>query len=144
MFTFSQLLSQENLGEVFIDGDINLIFNNFLNTYLRIYNASFPISKREEYIKSNPWITPGIKISGSTKRHLYVKYKESMDQRHKAHYKKYCTKLSSVIRRAKKMYYDTVIQKSTNKIRATWDIVKTLTNSKSNNKNLITKDKKRD
>jgi hypothetical protein len=43
---------------------------------------------------------------------------------------------------AKKMYYDTVIQKSTNKIRATWDIVKTLTNSKSNNKKLITKDKK--
>jgi len=40
------------------------------------------------------------------------------------------------------MYYDTVIQKSTNKIRATWDIVKTLTNSKSNNKKLITKDKK--
>jgi len=40
------------------------------------------------------------------------------------------------------MYYDTVIQKSTNKIRATWDIVKTLTNSKSSNKKLITKDKK--
>jgi len=39
------------------------------------------------------------------------------------------------------MYFDTVIQKSTNKIRATWDIVKTLTNSKSNNKKLITKDK---
>ena len=36
MFTFSQLLSQENWGEVFIDGDINCIFNNFLNTYLRI------------------------------------------------------------------------------------------------------------
>ena len=40
------------------------------------------------------------------------------------------------------MYYDTVIQKSTNKIRATWDIVKTLFNCKYNNKNLITKDKK--
>ena len=34
------------------------------------------------------------------------------------------------------------LQKSTNKIRATWDIVKTLTNSKSSNKKLITKDKK--
>ena len=40
------------------------------------------------------------------------------------------------------MYYDTITQKSSNKIRATWDIAKTLTNSKSNNKNLITKDKK--
>jgi len=70
MFTFSQLLSQENWGEVFIDGDINLIFNNFLDIYLRIYNASFPINKRKEYIKSSPWITPGIKISCSTKRHL--------------------------------------------------------------------------
>jgi len=81
---------------------------------------------RKEYIKSHPWITLGIKISCSTKRHLYVKYRESMDQKHKAHYKKYCTILSSVIRRAKKMNYDKVTQKSTNKIRATWDIVKTL------------------
>jgi Fic family protein len=43
---------------------------------------------------------------------------------------KYCKILSSVIRAAKKMYYDSLIQKSTNKVKTTWDIVKSLTNNK--------------
>ena len=38
--------------------------------------------------------------------------------------------MSSVIRAAKKMYYDSLIQKSTNKVKTTWDIVKSLTNNK--------------
>jgi len=56
------------------------------------------------------------------------------------HYNKYCKILSSVIRAAKKMYYDSLIQKSTNKVKMTWDIVKSLTN----NKTIINKTNTRD
>jgi len=76
MFTFINFLSQESWEEVFIDEDVTLIFNNFLNIYLRIYNASFPIIKRTKFIKPSPWITSGIKISCITKWNLYVRYRD--------------------------------------------------------------------
>jgi hypothetical protein len=38
-------LSYELWDDIFTDSDVDTIFNNFLNTYLRIYNSSFRISK---------------------------------------------------------------------------------------------------
>jgi len=115
MLTFINFLSHESWEEVFIDEDVKLIFNNFLNIYLRNYNASFPIIKRIKLIKPSQWITSGIKISCITKLNLYVRYRDSKDPSHKDHYKKNCKILSTVIRDAKKMYHDSLIQKSTNK-----------------------------
>ena len=77
--TFIDLLSHENWEEVFLDENVNIIFNNFLNIYLRIFNASFPVVKRKEFIRFNPWIMTGIKISCTTKRDLYVRYRNSKD-----------------------------------------------------------------
>jgi len=128
--TFIDLLSHENWEEVFLDENVNIIFNNFLNIYLRNFNACFPVFKRKEFIKFNPWITTGIKISCTTKRSLYVRYRNSKDLNYKVHYKKYSKILSSVIRAAKKLYYESLIQKSTNKVKTTWDIVKSHTNNK--------------
>jgi len=64
---FSELLSYENWEGVFQDMDVNLIFNSFKSTYLRIFYSSFPIGKKFEIIKPKPWITTGIKISCANK-----------------------------------------------------------------------------
>jgi len=63
-----------------------------------------------------------------------------MDPNYKAYYKKYCKILSSVIRAAKKMPFDKLIQKSTNKVKTTWKIVKSLTNNKTTSNNINTRD----
>ena len=39
MLNFITSLSYENWDEVFLEEEVNLIFNNFMNTYLRIFNA---------------------------------------------------------------------------------------------------------
>ena len=39
------LLNNENLEDVFIKKNFNIIFNNFLNTFLRIFYSSFPNKK---------------------------------------------------------------------------------------------------
>ena len=143
MLTFTNLLSYELWDQIFTNQDINLIFNNFLNIYLKIYNASFPVIKRKECIKSNTWITAGIKKSCNNKRYLYMRCRESKELRHKIHYKKYCKVLSAVIRDAKQKYYNTVIQKSNNKTRATWNIVKSITNNTPPNKKPNTVDFKK-
>jgi len=65
-FTF--LSSFENWEDVFLEENVNTIFNNFLNTYLRIFYASFPITKSQNSYKSKPWLTNGIRISCTNKR----------------------------------------------------------------------------
>jgi hypothetical protein len=35
-------LSFELWEEIFLDDEVDKLFNNFLNTYLRIFNSSFP------------------------------------------------------------------------------------------------------
>jgi len=99
---FIDRLSYENWEEVFLEDNVNTIFNNFLNIYLRIFNASFPVVISKESTKSNHWLMTGIRISCTTKRNLYVTYRNSTDPNYKAYYKKYCKILSSVIRAAKK------------------------------------------
>jgi hypothetical protein len=46
---FKFLLSYEIWEDVFTDNNVNIIFNNFINTYLRIFYASFPIKKISIY-----------------------------------------------------------------------------------------------
>jgi len=64
---FKFLFSYENWEDVFLEENANIIFNNFLNTYLRIFYASFPITKSENSYKSKPWLTNGIRISCAKK-----------------------------------------------------------------------------
>jgi hypothetical protein len=65
-FSLSQFavnISHENWDNIFIEEDVNRIFSNFLNTYLRIFNSSFPLHKIYSTLNNKPWITTGIKTS---------------------------------------------------------------------------------
>jgi hypothetical protein len=82
--------------------DVNILFNNFLNTYLRIFYASFPNIKTKNVHNPKPWLTTGIRISCNNKRKLYLTYRESNNPIHKEYYKSYCQILSKVIMLSKK------------------------------------------
>jgi hypothetical protein len=127
-FTF--LLSFESWEDVFLEENVNMIFNNFLNTYLRIFYASFPLTKIQNPFKSRLWLTNGIRISCANKRKLYLMHRNSNDPIHKEYYKKYCKILNMVILAAKKLHYNKLLLKSNNKTKTTWNIVKTITNHK--------------
>jgi hypothetical protein len=65
---FQFLLSWEQWEDIIVNDNVNSMFNNFLNTYLRCFYASFP--KRTKRFNNNQcnWITNGIKISCKKKR----------------------------------------------------------------------------
>jgi len=42
---------------------VSIMFNVFLDTYLKIFFSSFPLKKVKTTIKRNDWITIGIKTS---------------------------------------------------------------------------------
>jgi len=93
---FILLLSYENWDNVFQEKEVNVLYNNFFNTYLRIHYASFPISKKNVY-NSKPLLTTGIRISCANRRKLYITYRKSNNPLHIDHYKSYCHILSEVI-----------------------------------------------
>ena len=70
-------LSYEIWDEIFGENDVNKIFNNFHNTFLRVFYSSFPIKKTLIQKKDNNWLTKGIKVSKSHKRELYLKSRHS-------------------------------------------------------------------
>jgi hypothetical protein len=74
---FKLNLSYESWYNVFNDEELDSSFNNFLNTYLRIYYNSFPPKK--VYINNNnkAWLTKGIRISCQRKTDLYLIYKHT-------------------------------------------------------------------
>ena len=77
----------------------------------------------------NSWITLSIKTSCRHKRELYLLSRNSNDEKLKRRYQAYCKILHKVIKEAKKLYYDTKIQKSNNKCKATWEFIKKLINN---------------
>ena len=107
------------------------MFSSFLNIYLRIFYSSFPLKKvTNRNSKDNKnWITLCIKTSCRHKRELYRTYRNSNNLELKRHYRVYCKILANVIEEAKRTYYDKKIQKSRNKCKATWYIIKGLTNN---------------
>jgi len=68
---FNTKLSYESWEDIFTENDVNTIFNNFLNTYLRIFQSNFPLKKVHHKSCKKAWLTPGIKISCINKRKLF-------------------------------------------------------------------------
>jgi hypothetical protein len=124
---FQKQLSYENWHNIFGEKNVNLIFNSFLKTHLRIFNSSFPIRKKHMSSKrtSINWITPGIRNSCKHKKDLYLMMKSNNNLFIKVYYNRYCKILNKVIIAAKKMAYDNCIKKSHNKLNTTWKIINT-------------------
>ena len=64
-------LSNESWEEVFKATDINLMFNSFLNVYLRIFYSCFPIMQNKNSKYKNSWITLGIRTSCKRKESYF-------------------------------------------------------------------------
>ena len=116
---FQFLLSMEQWEDVFNVTDVNIMFKNFLNTYLRCYNATFlKVNISTSNLINNRWITKGIKVSCKRKKELFVLCKIINNDNLKQHYKKYCRILTKIIRSAKKLHYNNIIFRSKNRKKA--------------------------
>jgi len=74
---FIYKLSNESWDSVFNNNDVNLMFNSFLNTYLRNFYSSFPPIRTKSRNHKYNWITLGIKTSCKCKRELFLLIRNS-------------------------------------------------------------------
>jgi hypothetical protein len=106
--------------------DVNRMFNNFHNTFLRIFYSGFPEKRKTIHSekKHSPWMTKGLKISINHKRDLYLRCKYSNDKSLINQNKLYCKILSKLIKLAKHFHYNKQISNSSNKPKTLWNIIK--------------------
>jgi hypothetical protein len=81
--------------------------------------------------------TQGILISCKCKRELFLAYRNSNNLDLINYYKKYCRILSAVIKEAKKLNYADKINKSLNKNKTIWNILKLESNKIQNSDKAI-------
>ncbi|PNF13662.1 hypothetical protein B7P43_G16878 [Cryptotermes secundus] len=103
---------------------MNNIYNSFLNIYLQIFVSCFPKKKVFERQSTNKWITSGIINSCKKKKDLYLLVKSNNDVNLKTYYLRYCKILANIIKAAKKLYFKNKITHAHNKVKATWNIIK--------------------
>jgi hypothetical protein len=103
---FNFHLSYENWENVFRNNDVDTIFNNFLNTYLKIFYHCCPLKKLHQTKHNNEWIMTGTKISSLDKRDLHLLSITSNDPKIISHYKKYCKVFVNVIKTTKRLHYN--------------------------------------
>jgi hypothetical protein len=76
---FNFKLTYDSWDNVFLYDDVNLSFNNILNTYLRIFYSTFPIKKIHYTSHTKAWLIQGIKTSCINKRKLFLNSRNSND-----------------------------------------------------------------
>jgi len=74
---FQSKLSYETWDTIFGENDVDKIFNNFHDNFLRIFYSSFPKIKIQSKENKIGWMTKGIKISIKQKRELYLNSRDS-------------------------------------------------------------------
>jgi Notch-like protein len=73
---------------------------------------------------TNKWITSGIMNSCKKKKDLYLLVKSNNDENLKNYYLRYCKILANIIKTAKKLYFKNKITHAHNKVKVTWNIIK--------------------
>jgi hypothetical protein len=86
--------------------------------FLRIYYSSFPLIQAKSNMNQNSCITPGIITSCKHKRDLCKELQINNNATLASYYRDYTKILSMVIRKAKIIEHDKLIQNSYNKVKS--------------------------
>ena len=116
----------------YTDNDSNIMYNNFLNEFLRIYDLSFPaiVIKRKKYKPLMPWMTKALLVSTRKKNKLYKQFMAKRNPIRESRYKNYKNKLTHLIKNAKKAYYEKRFDAVKNNQKATWKLINEVTNKR--------------
>lgn len=130
---FLHILSLVDWNEILKNEDPNLVYNDFIETFLHYFDVCFPklqilISDNNNRKINNNWITPKIKMLSDYKRNMYMLIKSLQKQsinvqNLKLQYKNVCINLKKQIYKQKQAYFDEMLGNAENKTKTTWQIV---------------------
>ena len=134
MQDFKSALENTNWGLSDIN-DSDEMYNSFLNKYVSIYNACFPLKrvKARKCVIEKPWLTRSLLKSIKRKNILYKQSLQKPSTDRELKYKKYKNKLTQSLRLAKRLYYETKLEECKSNMKSTWRILNEVINRKKMN-----------
>lgn len=113
---------------------VNECFEAFHSQYVYLFNKAFPVTRcyTIKPVKSKKWITTEIRSASADLRNLHALCKRKpLDLINKGNYNRLKNLHSRNIKIAKRKFNDSIILSSTNKSRASWNIIRSETSSSS-------------
>ena len=119
----------------------NIIYESFLEIFLKLYEKHFPLQKQVIKTKDllTPWMTKGMKKSSKQKQKLYIKYLKNKTEETESTYKNYKNLFEKLRKKGKQIYYSSLIEKYKNDSKKTWQVIKDITGKKKNKLNNLPK-----
>ena len=124
----NELLLQ-NWNDVMGSTDVNIAYDNFIKTFVNLYDKHCPVKKICSNVNGNkikPWFTTGLRNACKKKNNLYRKFLQCRTKSAEERYKVYKNKLTTILRNSEKIYYSTLLDKEKNNIKGTWKILNTI------------------
>ena len=128
---FKQALQNFDWNFVMDDNDVQVAFSNFSNVFHNLYNLYFPIvvkkfNKNVHYIEK--WMSKGILISRTQKIKMGKLCHSHPLQENLIAYRNYRNLYNTVIRVAKRMFFEKELVKAQSNLKKTWSILKNAIN----------------
>ena len=103
--------------------------SNFLKIFKNIYEESFPLTKvKLQYRNRLPWLSDGLKASIKRKNKLYLASLKHPTLYNILKYKQYKNKLTALLKREEKHFYQSQIIENKCNLRKVWIIIKQVIN----------------
>jgi hypothetical protein len=130
MSHFRDELRNFSWNHVLIEQDVNNALDNFLDTFLTLFDLYFPTKTKRmnrNFDRMNEFMTKGLLTSRRQKNLLYKTQLTSPTLDNISHYRTYRNIYNSLLRKSKKLYYETSMHKFKSKPKKNWEILKQAT-----------------
>ena len=100
----NELLLQ-NWDDVMGSTDVNIAYDNFIKTFVNLYDKHCPVKKICSKVNGNkikPWFTSGLRNACKKKNNLYRKFLQCRSKSAEEKYKVYKNKLTTILRNSEK------------------------------------------
>jgi hypothetical protein len=125
---FKEALFNVNWNSVMDEMDPNSAYGSFMSTFMSLYDKYCPYRniKCNDKRYNRPYMTPGLRNACKKKAHLYKICIKHRTLKSEAKYKTYKNKLTSILRKAEKLYYNNLLEQNKNNMKGTWKILNQL------------------
>jgi hypothetical protein len=150
MTLFRDALRNLSWNHVTLEQDVNRALEQFLDTFLTLFDLYFPVKTKKlnrDFDSLNEFMTRGLLVSRRRKNLLYKKQLISPTPNNVNLFRTYRNIYNSLIRRSKRLYYETNLKKFRTQPKKIWNILKKAIRSggppsefhsiTSNNQNLV-------
>ena len=120
-------LTNVNWDNVYKTEDVNRAYDMFYSVFFSKFNDCCPLTNvtiKRRNVK--PWLTKGLINACHKKKILYKEQLNNPSDLNMQRYKRYKNKLTSILRKAEKMYYLNKMFKYKGKMKETWSVLNEL------------------